>query len=197
MTAGGEAMEIGLRPRVLWIRVAWLALATAGLFAGGAVLIVRLLAEITPNALFVAGVWLFCGVICAVSAIDTWRVAQIRGAAVRLDAHGVLDRRFMQAPAPWADVTKVELQTLEGRPAILGVWAPGAARYRSPSPLWGYFGLIYALERMARPFRFAPISIDLQPLAAPPDQVLAAVERWWGAPRRREIAPSRRDGDTA
>lgn len=199
MTAGGETaagalpLEIALKRGVLWRRVFWLALASVGLFIGGVIVVRRLIAAPTPDAFMVGAMWLFVGIICAVSAFDTARVARLRGAAVRLDATGALDRRFMHSALPWSEVRRAEIQLLEGRPAILGLWAKRAARYRRPSPFWNYFGLIYVLQWMARPFRFAPISIDLQSLDAPADRIVSAVEAWWGAPTSREIAPSRRD----
>lgn len=170
-----------------------MSVAAVGLVAGGLLVFGRLIQEPTINALGVAAIWLFVGVICLVAAIDAARVARLRGAAVRLDAHGALDRRFMRAAAPWSEVHKVEIQLLEGRPVLLGLWVARPARFRRPPPLWGYLGLIYVLEAMARPFRFAPISIDLNALDSPADDLVGAVEWWWGRPTAREIAPPRRD----
>lgn len=184
-----EAIEIPLKRSVLIWRIVFLAPIGLLLLYGGLVLLLRSGGEtgapFGPNV----GTWLFFALVMIAGAVDTARVASIRRAAVRIDATGLLDRRVLRAPLPWSAITRAELQTLQGKPAILGFWTEQPARYVKPAPLWNYFGLVYVLKTLAWRFRFAPISIDLQPLRADPEALVAEVARRWGEPERREVGP--------
>lgn len=185
-------MEIALKPITLWGRMLWLVPAALITLIGGLYVGQQMLAHPTRDTIGVTATWLCFGVIAAIGAADTYRVARLRGAALRLDAHGLLDRRAMRRPMPWSAITKIEVQTLEGQPAILGFWGEGARATRRRLPLWNYFGIVYVLELMATPFRFAPVSVDLQSLKTPPDQVVSAAQaRWGGVISRREMGPVR------
>lgn len=187
-----EPLEIALKPITLWGRMLWLAPAALITLLGGLYVGQQMLLHPTRDNVGVTVTWLCFGVIAGVGAIDTYRVARLRGAALRIDANGLLDRRAMRRPMPWSAITKIEVQTLEGKPAILGFWGEGARATRRRLPFWNYFGLVYVLELMATPFRFAPVSVDLQSLKMPPEEVVTAAQaRWGGVVSRREMGPVR------
>lgn len=185
-----DAMEIPLKRRVLWIRIAWLAPTGIVYLVGGVFFLVS--SFLTPGPPFGPGpeTWFFFAAVLIVGAVDTWRVARIRGAAVRIDAEGVFDRRIQSKVLPWSEIKRAEVQWQDDQPVILGFWAKRRSmRYIRRAPLWNYFGLVYVLQFLGRRYRFAPISIDLQPLRADPDDMIDLVVRYWGEPEEREVGP--------
>ncbi len=192
---GGARIEIALSRRFLALRLLWLVPLFLLLFAGGGYALYRWLLGDPGDGLQVSAIWIAAGVIMLVVALDALRVLTLRGPAVIIDETGVLDRRYMRRVLPWTAIRRAEIRTQDDKPIMVGFWSTDAPRrYRRPLPLFNYFGIVHLLEILAKPFRFPPLPIDLQPLAAPPERVIDAVRRYWGEPERRAMpTPARRD----
>lgn len=180
------ALSAGLAPRVLWARVAIAATIGAGMLAATfffdrSLLIETLLAGGAEALAFL----FFSAVVLLVAAVDTARVASVHTVALELDADGVFDRRVQTCAVRWGDIDRLVWRSDGERALWLEVWPRGEAQsYRRPAPLWGYFGLVAALRRLAARsgFATAPITVDLGSLAVEPKSVLERVRVHWGEP---------------
>lgn len=180
-------IEYRLKPRVIWGRIAWLLALGLGLGAGGLLILLRFLADPDTDLATLTGVWLGGAVIAVVSIIDALRVISLRGAALRLDADGIWDRRIQRRPMKWREIDRVEALSLRRDPEIIGIWGRDAVGSRRALPLFNYFGLVFLLEHLARPFKFAPISVDLGSLDEDPEVIIAQVAARWGPLERRRL----------
>lgn len=180
-------LEIGLKRRVLLVRVAVLILIGALCVAGPFIVDDRVRRSSNGDASWPFGWMIFIGAVVLVAAYDAIRVARMSGRVLRLDAEGVLDRRIQSRLLPWSAARRIEIRTIRGRPAMLGFWARRMSHYRKWAPFWNYFGLVRVLQLMAWRFRFAPLSVDLQSLDIEPSAVIEAVRRHWGEPECRPV----------
>ena len=193
MSRKGETLRIALKRRTLWLRalrdgaiglvvlgVGLLAIAP-GLIGGGDLGSVDLL------------LWyLFVGAVFAVGAWDAVRVARLRDSALEIGPKGFFDHRIQHRVVPWDKLERADWLESEGRAAILCLWPVGPIdAYRKPVPLWGYFGMVDALRKMARRagYEFGPLNIDLASLDIEPERVRQALHAYWGEPRVRPLDP--------
>ncbi|MCI4663585.1 MAG: hypothetical protein MRY74_02580 [Neomegalonema sp.] len=191
-----DRLEFGLSTRFFILRLAWVVPIALGVTGLALYVLLAPKPEAARESVQVALIWLFYGVVMLVVMADAVRVMRLRGAVVTIDADGVFDRRLMRKPLPWRDIRKAEIRTMGDRPLMVGFWPKQRARdYYIRLPLFGYFGIVYVLQVLAAPFRFAPIPIDLPPLAEPPQPIIDAVRRYWGEPEIKPILPKREEDE--
>lgn len=138
--------------------------------------------------------WLAITWITFAGAADTVRVALLPDPVVTLDESGILDHRIQATPLPWKAVSRIELRENAGEPVLMGVWSDSVDATLKRMPLWGYFGVLGIARSLARPFRFAPISVDLASLNVPPQRIRETVRAHWGEPEERSLVPKALEG---